>query len=75
MNATLPHTLVLVDDHPMMRRGLRQLIELEGDLTVVGEANNGVEACALLQRLTPDLVVLDNNMPQLNGVETTASGR
>lgn len=70
MNATLPHTLVLVDDHPMMRRGLRQLIELEGDLTVVGEANNGVEACALLQRLTPDLVVLDNNMPQLNGVET-----
>ncbi|MGQ7957992.1 two-component system response regulator NarL [Pseudomonas sp. SP16.1] len=70
MNATLPHTLVLVDDHPMMRRGLRQLIELEGDLTVVGEANNGVEACTLLQRLTPDLVVLDNNMPQLNGVET-----
>lgn len=70
MNATLPHTLILVDDHPMMRRGLRQLIELEGDLTVVGEANNGFEACALLERLSPDLVVLDNNMPQLNGVET-----
>ena len=70
MNATLPHTLLLVDDHPMMRRGLRQLIELEGDLTVVGEANNGLEACELVQRLTPDLVVLDNNMPQLNGVET-----
>ena len=70
MNATLPHTLLLVDDHPMMRRGLRQLIELEGDLTVVGEANNGIEACEQVQRLTPDLVVLDNNMPQLNGVET-----
>ncbi|HEN8704062.1 two-component system response regulator NarL [Pseudomonas chengduensis] len=70
MNATLPHTLILVDDHPMMRRGLRQLIELEGDLTVVGEANNGFEACTLLERLNPDLVVLDNNMPQLNGVET-----
>jgi len=54
----------------MMRRGLRQLIELEGDLTVVGEANNGFEACTLLERLNPDLVVLDNNMPQLNGVET-----
>lgn len=70
MNATLPHTLLLVDDHPMMRRGLRQLIELEGDLTVVGEANNGIEACELVHRLAPDLVVLDNNMPQLNGVET-----
>jgi two-component system, NarL family, nitrate/nitrite response regulator NarL len=70
MNAPLPHTLLLVDDHPMMRRGLRQLIELEGDLTVVGEANNGIEACGLVDKLAPDLVVLDNNMPQLNGVET-----
>ncbi|MCY1208416.1 Nitrate/nitrite response regulator protein NarL [compost metagenome] len=70
MNAMLPHTLLLVDDHPMMRRGLRQLIELENDLVVVGEANNGIEACALAARLSPDLIVLDNNMPQLNGVET-----
>ncbi|MDH0895309.1 MULTISPECIES: two-component system response regulator NarL [unclassified Pseudomonas] len=67
MNA---HTLLLVDDHPMMRRGIRQLIELEGDLVVVGEANNGAEACEQVARLTPDLVLLDNNMPQLNGVET-----
>ena len=67
MNA---HTLLLVDDHPMMRRGIRQLIELEGDLVVVGEANNGEEACSQVARLTPDLVLLDNNMPQLNGVET-----
>jgi two-component system nitrate/nitrite response regulator NarL len=67
MNA---HTLLLVDDHPMMRRGIRQLIELEGDLVVVGEANNGEEACDQVERLAPDLVLLDNNMPQLNGVET-----
>jgi two-component system nitrate/nitrite response regulator NarL len=70
MNSALAHTLLLVDDHPMMRRGLRQLIELEDDLTVVGEANNGMEACEMTEQLEPDLVVLDNNMPLLNGLET-----
>jgi two-component system nitrate/nitrite response regulator NarL len=54
----------------MMRRGIRQLIELESDLCVVGEANNGEEAIALVAQLNPELVLLDNNMPQLNGVET-----
>lgn len=67
MNA---HTLMLVDDHPMMRRGIRQLIELESDLVVVGEASNGEEACAEAMMLAPDLVLLDNNMPQLGGLET-----
>lgn len=69
MNDATPYTLLLADDHPMMRRALRQLIELESDLVVVAEANNGLEACALVERLQPDLVVLDNNMPELNGVE------
>lgn len=69
MNEATPYTLLLADDHPMMRRALRQLIELESDLVVVAEANNGLEACALVERLQPDLVVLDNNMPELNGVE------
>lgn len=69
MNVAVPATLLLADDHPMMRRALRQLIELESDLVVVGEANNGLEACALVEHLQPDLVILDNNMPELNGVE------
>ena len=62
--------LMLVDDHPMMRRGIRQLLELEEDFLIVGEANNGEEALALLEALQPQLILLDNNMPQLNGIET-----
>ncbi|MFA7593440.1 MAG: two-component system response regulator NarL [Thiohalobacteraceae bacterium] len=67
MNA--PSTLFLVDDHPMMRRGLRQILELEDDLQVIGEASNGGEVLALLAERQPDLILLDNNMPQMSGVE------
>lgn len=70
MNQKPPYTLLLVDDHPMMRRGLRQLIELEDDMQVIGEASNGEEAAQMIDSLQPDLVLLDNNMPQLNGLET-----
>ncbi len=70
MSNPTPHTLFLVDDHPMMRRGIRQLLELEDDLTVIGEANDGEQALAQIDQLQPQLVLLDNNMPQLNGVET-----
>ena len=67
MKPSAPHTLLLVDDHPMMRRGIRQLIELESDLCVVGEANNGEEAIELLQskEFVPDIIVLDLNMPKI----------
>lgn len=70
MNAPQRHTLLLVDDHPMMRRGIRQMLELEDDLQIVGEASHGEEALALIEPLKPDLVLLDNNMPQMNGIET-----
>ena len=70
MNAPLRHTLLLVDDHPMMRRGIRQMLELEDDLQIVGEASHGEEALTLIEPLKPDLVLLDNNMPQMNGLQT-----
>ncbi|MFP5430338.1 MAG: two-component system response regulator NarL [Gammaproteobacteria bacterium] len=64
------HSIMLVDDHPLMRRGIRQLLELEADFLIVGEASNGEEALHTVGELQPDLILLDNNMPQLNGIET-----
>lgn len=69
MNVSPRPTLLLVDDHPMMRRGLRQLIEVAGDLEVAGEAAGGEQALALVASLQPDLVLLDQQMPGLSGIE------
>lgn len=63
--------LLIVDDHPLMRGGLRKLIELEPDMQVVAEAGNGEEALHLAQRLQPNVVLLDINLPMLNGLEVT----
>ena len=70
MNAPTRHSILLVDDHPMMRRGMRQLLELEDDFEIVGEASHGEEALELVGRLQPELILLDNNMPQMNGLQT-----
>lgn len=64
------HSILLVDDHPMMRRGMRQLLELEEDFLIVGEASDGEEALCQIAELQPALTLLDNNMPSLNGIET-----
>lgn len=65
-----PLRLLLVDDHEVVRAGLRTLLGLENDLTVVGEAATGEEAVALAPSLTPDLVLLDVVMEGQGGIET-----
>jgi DNA-binding NarL/FixJ family response regulator len=61
----------LVDDHAMVRQGLRSLLDGYTDIEVVGEASNGEEALACVATLNPAIVVMDINMPKMNGVEAT----
>jgi two-component system, NarL family, response regulator LiaR len=67
--------VLLVDDHTVVRRGLRLVFELEDDLEVVGEAADGREALAQVAALRPDVVVMDLLMPGMNGVEATRAIR
>ena len=64
--------LVLADDHDIVRRGLRALLQEEPGIEIVGEAGDGREALNLCQTLEPDLAILDVAMPQLNGIEVAA---
>jgi two-component system, NarL family, response regulator NreC len=64
--------VLLADDHAIVRRGLKSLLESEPGLTVVAEAGDGLEALRLAAELQPDLVVLDIAMPRLNGIEVAA---
>lgn len=65
-----PASVLMVDDHPLLRKGLTQLIELEDDLAVIGEASNGLDAIELATRLEPDLITLDLNMQGMDGLQT-----
>ncbi|MBK0035061.1 response regulator [Erwinia sp. S43] len=69
MNDTVIRVLI-VDDHPLMRRGLHQLLQLDSRFQVVAEASNGTEALTLARQIQPDLVLLDLNMKGLSGLET-----
>jgi DNA-binding NarL/FixJ family response regulator len=61
--------ILIVDDHPIFRRGLCQVIEAEAPLKVVAEADNGLAALDLIENLSPAVVVVDVNMPQMSGLE------
>ena len=63
--------VLLADDHTVVRQGLRMLIEGEPDISVVGEAENGLQTVQMARKLRPDVVVLDVAMPHLNGLEVT----
>ncbi len=61
--------VIIVDDHSMVREGLKQLLELDGDVEVIGEACDGVECLVLLEKVLPQVLLLDINMPNMNGLE------
>jgi DNA-binding NarL/FixJ family response regulator len=64
-------TVVLADDEPLIRAGLRTVLEFEPDLTVVGEAADGAEVVSLVSRLRPDVVLMDVRMPAVDGIRAT----
>ena len=63
--------IFLADDHTIVRQGLAKLLEAEPNIKVIGEAEDGREAVAKVQKLLPDIVIMDIAMPLLNGIEAT----
>ena len=67
--ADTPQRLLVIDDHPLFRKAILQLVEMTGDFEVVGEASSGREGLELAQTLQPDMILLDLNMKDMNGIE------
>ena len=61
--------IAIADDHSMIREGLKQLLELDGDIKVIAEAKDGIECMEMLQKQVPNILLLDINMPQMNGIQ------
>ncbi|HYF70415.1 MAG TPA: response regulator transcription factor [Ohtaekwangia sp.] len=64
--------IVLADDHVLVRKGIKAMLESDTDIEVIGEANNGAEALETARKLHPDILVLDIRMPEMNGLEAAA---
>jgi two-component system nitrate/nitrite response regulator NarL len=69
MKPDTPQTLLVIDDHPLFRKAVLQLVDMAGDFVVVGEASSGPEGLELAQKLQPDMILLDLNMKEMNGIE------
>jgi len=63
--------IVIIDDHQLFREGVKRILEFEKDFQVVAEGNNGEEALCLVKEYNPDVVLLDINMPEMNGIDAT----
>lgn len=67
----MPIKIVIADDHALLRQGIKNVLSLEPDLEVIGEAADGEEAISKIESLKPDILLLDVNMPHMNGLEVT----
>lgn len=68
---TIPSRILIVDDHDVVRQGVRKILETQNDWEVAGEAANGEEAVRLVQELRPDAIVMDITIPVMNGLDAT----